>query len=188
MRRDQANGGIFLPKLGWLCYRNSRDVLGEVRNATVSQSGGKGFVSIQTQREVAPSTPNGGAVGIDMGIARFATLSDGSFFAPLNSCKQHKAALRKVQRSMSHKTKLSNNGKKAKARVQCIHARIWQCPPRLPAQSHDNDQPKPRDGVYRGYEGAEHVQVVGRERRAAGKTRSRQVWFELGHSRSMGFA
>ncbi|MDY0272818.1 MAG: transposase, partial [Advenella sp.] len=51
---DQDNSRIFLPKLGWLRYRNSRKVLGEVRNATVSQSGGKWFVSIQTEREIEP--------------------------------------------------------------------------------------------------------------------------------------
>ena len=54
IKLDQANGRIFLPKLGWLRYRNSRDVLGELRNVTVSQSGGKWFVSIQTRREVVP--------------------------------------------------------------------------------------------------------------------------------------
>lgn len=53
IKLDQDNSRILLPKLGWLRYRNSRDVLGEVRNATVSQSGGNGnarrwFVSIQT--------------------------------------------------------------------------------------------------------------------------------------------
>ena len=52
VRLDQDNGRIFLPKLGWLRYRASRDVLGEVRNVTVSQSGGKWFASIQTQREL----------------------------------------------------------------------------------------------------------------------------------------
>ena len=49
---DQTNNRLFLPKLGWLRYRNSRDALGELRNVTVSQSGGKWFVAIQTQREV----------------------------------------------------------------------------------------------------------------------------------------
>jgi putative transposase len=124
IKLDQANGRIFLPKLGWLRYRHSRDVLGEVRNATVSQSGGKWFVSIQTQRDVEPATPKGDMVGIDMGVARFATLSDGMFYAPLNSFKRHEAALRKAQRAMSRKTKFSNNWKKAKARVQSIHSRI----------------------------------------------------------------
>jgi len=62
-------------------------------------------------------------VGIDMGITRFATMS-GSFLSPLNSFKRHEARLRRAQRAMSRKTKLSNNWKKAKARIQRIHARI----------------------------------------------------------------
>lgn len=124
IKLDQGNSRIFLPKLGWLRYRNSREVLGTVKNVTVSQSCGKWFVSIQTEREVEQPIPNGGAVGIDMGIARFATLSDGTFYAPLNSFKRHEDRLRKAQQAMSRKTKFSNNWKKAKARVQRIHFRI----------------------------------------------------------------
>ena len=124
IKLDQSNCRIFLPKLGWLRYRNSREVLGAVKNVTVSQSCGKWFVSIQTEREVEQPIPTGGAVGIDMGIARFATLSDGSFYPPLNSFKRHETALRKAQQTMSRKVKFSSNWKKAKARVQKIHARI----------------------------------------------------------------
>jgi putative transposase len=76
---DQANSRIFLPKLGWLRYRNSRDVVGKVKSVTVSKHAGKWFVSIQTEREVNWPIPQGGAVGMDMGIARLATLSDGTF-------------------------------------------------------------------------------------------------------------
>ena len=124
VKLDQGNSRVFLPKLGWLRYRNSRGVLGEVKNATVSQSCGKWFVSIQTEREVDQPLPQGEAVGIDMGIARFATLSDGSFIAPLNSFKQHQQRLARYQRAMSRKVKFSNNWKKAKANVQRIHTRI----------------------------------------------------------------
>ena len=124
IKLDQANSRLFLPKLGWLRYRNSRDVMGTVKNVTVSLSCGKWFVSVQTEREVEQPIPNGGAVGIDMGVARFATLSDSTFYAPLNSFKRHEAALRKAQQAMSRKTKFSNNWKKAKARVQRIHSRI----------------------------------------------------------------
>ncbi len=124
IKLDQANSRIFLPKLGWLRYRNSREAQGELRNVTVSLSGGKWFVSIQTRRDVETPVPHGGAIGIDMGISRFATLSDGTFYAPLHSFKRHEAALRRVQRAMSRKTKFSNNWKKAKARVQKIHSRI----------------------------------------------------------------
>jgi len=85
IKLDAVNSRLFLPKLGWLRYRNSRKVLGAVKNVTVSVSCGKWFVSIQTEREVEQPLPRGGAVGIDLGVVRFATLSDGTFYAPLNS-------------------------------------------------------------------------------------------------------
>ena len=124
IKLDQGNSRLFLPKLGWLHYRNSREVLGTVKNVTVRQSCGTWFVSIQTEREVEQPIPNGGAVGIDVGIARFATLSDGTFYAPLNSFKRHETRLRKAQQALSRKIKFSNNWKKAKARLQRIHSRI----------------------------------------------------------------
>lgn len=71
---DQANSRLFLPKLGWLRYRNSRDVLGVIKNITVSQSSGKWYAAIQTEREVEVPVHQGTAVGLDMGIKRFVTL------------------------------------------------------------------------------------------------------------------
>ena len=124
VKLDQSNSRLFLPKLGWLCYRNSRDVLGTVKNVTVSQSGGKWFASIQTEREAEIPVHQGTAVGIDMGIVRFATLSDGAVFEPLSSFKRHEQALKKAQRAMSRKVKFSRNWKKAKARLQRIHIKI----------------------------------------------------------------
>jgi transposase len=98
-------------------------VLGAVKNVTVSLSCGKWFVSIQTEREVEQRIAQGGAVGIDMGIARFATLSDGTYYAPLGSLKCYETALRKAQRAMSRKTKFSNNWKDSRqtqARFECV--------------------------------------------------------------------
>ena len=68
--------------------------------------------------------PASHAIGIDVGVARFATLSDGSFVAPLNSFKRHQQNLARYQRRMSRKVKFSRNWKKAKARVQKIHTGI----------------------------------------------------------------
>ncbi|MFT4102537.1 MAG: transposase [Burkholderiaceae bacterium] len=124
IRLDQGNARLFLPKLGWLRYRKSRDVPGELRNVTVSQRYGKWFVSIQTQREVEMPVAQGEAVGIDLGVVRFATLSDGSFLEPLGSFRWHETALRKAQQSLSRKVKLSRNWRKAARRVRKIHGRI----------------------------------------------------------------
>ena len=96
-----------------------------LRNVTVSNNGKKWFVSIQTQREVKrPTCTATTAVGIDVGIARFATMNDGSYIAPLNSFKTHQKRLAKYQRRMSRKVKFSNNWKKAKIKVQKIHTDI----------------------------------------------------------------
>lgn len=121
---DQANSRLFLPKLGWVRYRNSRDVLGAPKNVTVSQSGGKWFASIQTEREADIPVHQGGAVGVDMGIVRFATLSDRTVFEPLSSFKRHEKALAKAQRALSRKSRFGKNWKKAKAKVQRIHVKI----------------------------------------------------------------
>jgi putative transposase len=123
-RLDQTNSRIFLPKLGWLRYRNSREVLGVVKNVTVRHRIGKWRVSIQTEREVEPPVRQGNAVGIDLGVVRFATLSDGTVIPPLNIFKRYAAALGKAQQAMSRKQKFSHNWKKAKARIQGIHVRM----------------------------------------------------------------
>ena len=125
IKLDQSNNRILLPKLGWLRYRNSREALGQVRNVTVSHSGGKWFIAIQTQRVLEQPLPmSTTAIGIDVGIARFATLSDGNYAAPLNSFKTHQQRLARYQRRMSRKQKFSNNWKKAKTKVQKLHTAI----------------------------------------------------------------
>jgi len=122
---DQVNSRIKLPKLGWIGYRNSREVLGDLRNVTITQSGGKWFMAIQTRRQINQPIPQAtSAVGIDMGVTNFAALSNGIFIAPLDSFKKHEQRLNKYQRRMSHKVKFSNNWKKEKTKVNQIHSDI----------------------------------------------------------------
>ncbi len=132
---DQDNARMFLPKLGWVRYRKSREVIGVAKNLTVSNYCGKWYASVQTEREstVRPGVHTCGAtsaVGIDVGVARFATLSDGStlsHIAPLNSFKIHQRRLARYQRAMSRKVKGSANWNKAKRKVQRAHARVANC-------------------------------------------------------------
>jgi putative transposase len=149
-----------------------------VKSVTVSKHAGKWFVSIQTEREVDRPIPQGGAVGMDMGIARLATLSDGTFYAPLNSFKRHEARLRKAQQALSRKVKFSNNWKKAKARLQRIHSQMANARRDFLHKVSTAICRKPRDGVHRGLAGAEYVQVGGRDGRCSWEERPRQVGAE----------
>lgn len=122
---DEGNSRIFLPKIGWVRYRKSRTTEGTPKNVTVSFSAGKWYVSIQTEREVPePVHPSQFAVGIDMGVARFATLSDGSSVTPLNSFRRHEKKLASLQRKLSGRAKFSANWRKLKKRIQRLHRKI----------------------------------------------------------------
>ena len=125
VKLDQENSRIFLPKLGWMRYRNSRQVTGVVKNVTVSQSCGKWHISIQTESEVStPVHPSASMVGLDAGVAKLATLSDGTVFEPVNSFQKKQKTLARLQRQLSRKVKFSNNWQKQKRKIQRLHSRI----------------------------------------------------------------
>ena len=125
VKLDQENSRIFLPKLGWMRYRNSRQVTGVVKNVTVSQSCGKWYISIQTESEVStPVHPSASMIGLDAGVAKLATLSDGTVFEPVNSFQKNQKTLARLQRQLSRKVKFSNNWQKQKRKIQRLHSRI----------------------------------------------------------------
>jgi len=116
--------GYFCPSWAGCGTATSRNIQGALGNVTISQQAGKWFVLIQTEREVNTPLPEAtSAIGIDMGIARFATFSDGNYLAPLNSFKRHETALRKALQTLSRKERFSRNWRKAKRKVQRLHAR-----------------------------------------------------------------
>ena len=124
---EQHNNRLYLPKIGWVRYRNSRNVVGEIKNVTVSKKCGRFYVSIQTQCEVEIPQHQGGEIGIDMGIARFATLSNGEYFEPLNAFKTYKGKLAKLQRQLKNKIKFSKNWQKLQAKIAKLHHKIANC-------------------------------------------------------------
>ena len=122
---DAGNSRIRLPKLGWLRYRKSREILGAAKNITVSCVAGKWYASIQTEREVEqPVHPSTSIVGLDAGVTLFATLSDGTMFEPVNAFRKNAAKLARYQRCLSRKTKFSNNWKKQKQKISRLHQRV----------------------------------------------------------------
>jgi len=116
---------FFLPKLGWVRFFKSRDIEGLPKNITVSRQGKNWFASVQVETEIVqPVHPSGSAIGIDMGVKRFATLSDGSFIEPLSSFRKLEKKLAREQRKLARKVKGSNNRRKQKAKVGQIHIKI----------------------------------------------------------------
>ena len=124
VKSDQNNNRIYLPKIGWVRYRNSRKIIGTIKNVTVTAKCGKWYVSIQTEYEQEKPIHTGGDIGIDMGVVRFATLSDGRYFEPINAFHSLKGRLAKLQKRLKRKTKGSSNWKKLVAKISKLHHRI----------------------------------------------------------------
>ena len=129
---DAGTGRIRLPRLGWMRYRASRDVLGEVRSVSVSERSGRWFVSILTRREVAEPAPQAmppapeSVIGIDVGIARFLTDSDGAFEPPCPCLVPLEARIARANRRLARMRKGGCNWKKQKARINRLHARVGE--------------------------------------------------------------
>jgi putative transposase len=110
--------GVFLPKIGWIGFRRSRHIEGRPTSVTISCDCHGWFLSIQTEREVpVPRHASNSAIGIDLGVARFAALSDGTSVDASNAFEKHRKRLAFLQRRLSRKRKFSANWRKAKARV-----------------------------------------------------------------------
>lgn len=122
---NQDTNQVFLPKIGWIGYRNSRQIIGIPKNITVSRKGKYWYISIQTEYETDQLPHESTSiVGIDMGIKRFATLSDGTVYEPLNSFKGKAEKLAKLQRKLKNKKKFSSNWKKVKEKITKCHEEI----------------------------------------------------------------
>ena len=63
-------------------------------------------------------------MGVDVGIVKFATLSKGEVFEPINSFRSKAQRLARYQRAMSRKTKFGKNWIKTKCRITRLHSTI----------------------------------------------------------------
>ena len=120
---------ISLPKIGWVRFYNSRQTLGTPKNVTVSRRGKHWFISIQTEQNVVVPerpvfNPHADIIGIDMGLKRFLTRSDGEYIEPLNSFKKLENKLARAQKLLARKKKFSCNWKKQKQKISRLHIKI----------------------------------------------------------------
>ena len=117
---------IKLPRIGKVKLKESGyiPVDAEIKSVTISRKSGKWFVSclVESDIKILPSTDK--KVGVDLGIKTLATCSDGTTFENPKALKSNLKKLKKKQRQLSRKKKGSQNYKKAKLKLSCLHNRI----------------------------------------------------------------
>lgn len=113
---------IQLPRLGTLNLKEVSKVKGKVLSATLSREADRWYVSVTVEQEILDPKPvQGEAIGIDVGLCSFATLSDGSkVFAPKPLAKNLKR-IKRASRRHSRKVLGSNNRKKTALKLARLH-------------------------------------------------------------------
>ncbi|MFL1780480.1 putative transposase [Candidatus Hepatincolaceae symbiont of Richtersius coronifer] len=88
----------------------TRVLKGEVSSISISKDcANRYFVSFCAQGEIAIKPTISKTIGIDLGLTDFVIISDGLKIKPIKSLAKQQKKLVKLQRSLSKKTKGSNN-------------------------------------------------------------------------------
>jgi len=121
---------IQLPRLGRLrlkerAYLPTSGTSGvRALSATVSEQAGHWYVSVLLEQERLVPENAGPVVGVDLGIKRLATLSDGTIVEHLRPLKRRLKKIKRLQRAVSRKQKGSNNRKKAARKLGKQHRKV----------------------------------------------------------------
>ena len=119
------NNKVKLPKLGWIKYKNSKNIEGKIQNVTISKNNtNKYFISVCCEVDSKPLSKVKSKIGIDMGISTFCVLSTGEKIDNPKYLKKLEKRLQKTQRQLSHKQKRSSNYYKTKLKLAKIHEKI----------------------------------------------------------------
>jgi len=113
---------VSIPKVGRVKMAELLRFNGKIMSATVSMEAGQWFMSFSVELPDLPKREVRSALGIDVGISKSLTCSDGRAFQSPKPLKRHTKKLRRLQRSFSRRAKGSKRRKKKQQEI----ARLWQ--------------------------------------------------------------
>ena len=117
------NRRMFLPKVGWVGFFKSQDFGDRPKSVTVRSQAGKWYASVLAEEEISDVAKTGPAVGLDLGVAKLATLSDGTVYETRRD-KNLEKKLVCAQKNLSRKKKDSKNRFKQIVNVQKVHFKV----------------------------------------------------------------
>ena len=121
----KPNGRLYAAKIGDLDVRWSRDLPAPPSSVTlIKDAAGRYFASFVVDVDTEPLPETGTEVGIDLGLATFAVLSNGKTIESPKFLRRAERKLRKAQQALSRTQRGSNNRAKARLRVAKAHAKV----------------------------------------------------------------
>ena len=125
---DAGTRTLTVAKLGPIKIKWSREFSSTPSTVTLSRDqSGRYFVSLRLDEAIEKLPEATAAVGIDLGINRTMTLSDGTRIGNPRYTAKYEAKLTRLQRRLARKRKGSANRAKARRKVAKLHAKIDDC-------------------------------------------------------------
>ena len=111
-----SNRRIRLAKLGYIHYRTSKKYrkllkTSKINNVTVKRENGKYYAVVNITTSVEELEKTGSSIGIDLGLKKLATLSNGEIIDNLD-LKKEDSMIKKYQKKLSRQEYMSKNYKK----------------------------------------------------------------------------
>lgn len=121
----RPNRRLYVAKVGELKLSWSRELPSVPSSVTITKDpAGRYFASFVVSVDDSPLPPVESEVGIDLGLATFAVLSDGRTIASPRYLRQVERRLRRAQKALSRKHKGSSDRAKSRVKVARIHAKL----------------------------------------------------------------
>ena len=122
---DPENKQLKIAQLGKLKIRWSRDFTSSPSTVTITKDrAGRYFVTLVLDEEKEPLPKTGKSVGVDLGINRLVTLSNGWRLANPKHLRKHLKRLARAQKDLARKEKGSNRWEKQRLKVAKLYTKI----------------------------------------------------------------
>jgi putative transposase len=121
----RANNKLYIMGVGELKVKLHREFAGHIKTVTLTKICGKWDVCFSViLPSPAPLPATGKVTGIDVGLANFAVLSDGTTIKNPRYYQTAQAKLRRVQRTVARRKRTSNRRRKAVQQLTRVHHHI----------------------------------------------------------------
>jgi putative transposase len=118
------NNRLRLQDIGQIRIKLHRAIKGKIKTATIKRDAGRWHAYFSVECDVKLLPPCAEAVGLDVGLSAFATLSNGTEIENPRYFQASQAKLRRAQRKVSRRKKGSNRRRKAAQLAARLHAHI----------------------------------------------------------------
>jgi putative transposase len=113
-----------LSKIGAVKIKLHRPILGTIKTLTIKREAGRWYACFSVDVAPEPLPASTAAIGIDVGLTHFATLSDGTAIANPRHARRAEAKMRRAQRRIARRRRRSAGHREAVQLLQAAHAHV----------------------------------------------------------------